>query len=151
MLDTVTPKNPQVWGPPLWNFLHILSFSYPENPTLEEQQDMRNFFLSLHKVLCCKPCKFSFGEKLNRTEFNDALESRKNLKEWLLKIHNEVNKSNNKPMYTMKQLEKDIHSKCEKCSSSGNEKGIFCFNNVLIGIAIIVSIVYVFYCTKKRR
>lgn len=150
MFDTVTPKNPQVWGPPLWNFLHILSFSYPENPTLEEQQDMRNFFLSLHKVLCCKPCKFSFGEKLNRTEFNDALESRKNLKEWLLKIHNEVNKSNNKPMYTMHQLEKDIHSKCEECSSSG-KKGIFCVNNVLICIAIIVAIVYVFYCTKKRR
>lgn len=150
MFDTITPKNPQVWGPPLWNFLHILSFSYPQNPTLEQQQDMRNFFLSLHKVLCCKPCKFSFGGKLNRTEFNDALESRKNLKVWLLKIHNEVNKYNNKPIYTMQQLEKDIHSKCEECSSS-NEKGIFCFNNILMGVAIVAAVVVcTFYYTKRH-
>ena len=27
-----------VWGPPMWHFLHTMSFNYPVNPTAEDKK-----------------------------------------------------------------------------------------------------------------
>ena len=34
----------KVWGPPLWYFLHTISFNYPIYPTKEDQKNYYNFF-----------------------------------------------------------------------------------------------------------
>ena len=46
-----------VWGPSLWHYLHILSFNYPVNPTLENKKQYKNFILSLQYTLPCKFCR----------------------------------------------------------------------------------------------
>ena len=40
-----------VWGPSLWHYLHVMSFNYPNNPTLQEKQYYKNFVLNLQNVL----------------------------------------------------------------------------------------------------
>jgi hypothetical protein len=43
-----------IWGPPMWHFLHTMSFNYPVNPTQEDKEHYRDFVLSLQHVLPCK-------------------------------------------------------------------------------------------------
>jgi len=31
-----------VWGPPLWHFLHTMSFNYPVKPTKDDKQNYMN-------------------------------------------------------------------------------------------------------------
>ena len=31
-----------IWGPPLWHFLHTMSFNYPVNPSSEDKKYYRN-------------------------------------------------------------------------------------------------------------
>ena len=36
-----------VWGPPLWHFLHLMSFNYPVNPTKKQKRDYKRFIHDL--------------------------------------------------------------------------------------------------------
>ena len=40
-----------VWGPPMWHFLHTMSFNYPVEPTLENKKHYKNFIYNLRHVL----------------------------------------------------------------------------------------------------
>jgi hypothetical protein len=40
-----------VWGPPMWHYLHTMSFNYPVNPTPEDKKHYRDFVLNLRYVL----------------------------------------------------------------------------------------------------
>ena len=46
-----------VWGPPMWHFLHTMSFNYPAVPSDEQKQLYREFMLSLPNVLPCRYCR----------------------------------------------------------------------------------------------
>ena len=46
-----------IWGPPLWHFLHIISFNYPVNPTEENKKQYLKFMLDLKYILPCKKCR----------------------------------------------------------------------------------------------
>jgi hypothetical protein len=47
------------WGPPMWHYLHTMSFNYPVNPTKEDKKNYMNFILSLQNVLPCKYCRIN--------------------------------------------------------------------------------------------
>ena len=42
----VSYKNPKIWGPSTWIFLHSISFSYPEKPT---KKDKKNYIFFKNK------------------------------------------------------------------------------------------------------
>ena len=48
-----------VWGPPMWHYLHTMSFNYPIEPTVDDKNNYRNFILSLQNVLPCKYCRMN--------------------------------------------------------------------------------------------
>ena len=88
---------PDLWGPHLWRFLHYLSLSYPSNPTDEEKEIMLNFLESLQEILPCEKCRYNFNKHLDNLDMN-ALNNNENFIKWLFNVHNDVNKSNNKPI-----------------------------------------------------
>ena len=49
-----------IWGPPLWHFLHTMSFNYPINPSFEDQHNYRQFITNLRYILPCKYCRDNF-------------------------------------------------------------------------------------------
>lgn len=108
--------DPKIWGPPTWDFLHYVTLSYPDNPTQEEKNNIRIFFMLIGKVLPCQSCRNNFYKHINihgMTE--EVISNRYNLVMWLIKIHNEVNKMNNKPLLTYEQVIKKYLSKPKKC------------------------------------
>ena len=44
-----------VWGPPMWHYLHTMSFNYPVHPTAADKRNYRAFILGLQHV---RPCKY---------------------------------------------------------------------------------------------
>tara|TARA_B110000208_G_scaffold134954_1_gene163220 strand:- start:376 stop:921 length:546 start_codon:yes stop_codon:yes gene_type:complete len=83
-----------IWGPPLWHFLHTMSFNYPVNPTEEQKDDYSNFLLSLGKILPCIHCRDNFQKNLKNIRFSDNdFDSRDTFSRAIFDLHNEVNKS----------------------------------------------------------
>ena len=46
-----------VWGPPLWHYLHVMSFNYPVKPTADDKKHYRDFICNLRNVLPCRYCR----------------------------------------------------------------------------------------------
>jgi len=84
--------NTTFWGPSGWQFLHTLTFIYPENPSFNDKIKMREFMNSLCFILPCKYCRLSFTKYIKSLPINDYLDSRETMIEWLYKIHNKINK-----------------------------------------------------------
>lgn len=93
-----------VWGPGAWLFLHSITMTYPENPGELEKQFYKNFFKNLGNVLPCPNCKEHYNGHLKEHPIDQNLGSRRQLVEWLINMHNNVNKTLNKPTFTYDQV-----------------------------------------------
>ena len=86
--------NPKLWGESAWKFLHYVTFAYPNNPSIIEKNNYKNFFLDLTNVLPCHVCKENYKEHLKKLPLTDNVLSNKfSLVIWLFNVHNEVNTS----------------------------------------------------------
>ena len=36
--------DPEIWGPSTWIFLHTITLNYPNNPTIYDKQNYKNFY-----------------------------------------------------------------------------------------------------------
>ena len=53
-----------VWGPPLWHYLHVMSFNYPVKPTAADKKHYRDFICNLRNVLPCRYCRENLKKNL---------------------------------------------------------------------------------------
>lgn len=95
---------PNVWGPYGWKFLHFITIGYPENPSNQDKLNYKNFFQSLGNVIPCPTCAQHYKQHLNMYPLTDnILSNKKNVINWLIDVHNEVNKTLNKRTYTYEE------------------------------------------------
>ena len=87
---------PNIWGPGAWLFLHSVTLNYPDNPTNIQKKQYKDFFYSLVNILPCSKCQKNYENHINEYPINFHLNSKEALSRWLVKIHNMVNKINNK-------------------------------------------------------
>lgn len=81
-----------VWGPALWHSLHTISFNYPVNPTREQKNQYRDFFLSLQNVLPCGACRKNLAQNLQAVPLTEhCLKNRKTFSRWLYRLHEQIN------------------------------------------------------------
>ena len=82
-----------VWGPPMWHYLHTMSFNYPVNPTPEDKKHYRDFVLNLRYVLPCKYCRMNLKTNLKTLPLNmSQMESRDTFSRYIYNLHELVNK-----------------------------------------------------------
>lgn len=86
-----------VWGPPMWHFLHTMSFNYPVSPTCEQKQQYYDFIISLKYILPCGKCRANLCKNFKAHPLRKSdLESRHSLSLYIYKLHEVVNKMLNK-------------------------------------------------------
>lgn len=101
---------PETWGPHGWKFIHFITMAYPTHPSKYDKDNYRNFFKDLAHVIPCSLCADNYKDHLRIFPLsNDVLSSRDNLMEWGVKMHNLVNKSNNKKEYSKEEAYKLIN------------------------------------------
>jgi hypothetical protein len=93
---------PNIWGPAGWTFLHSITFQYPEEPTDIDKRKYFTFFHSLKNVLPCPTCRehYETSFEINQIRLNN----RQELIEWLIDIHNDVNRTSGKKVYSYDEV-----------------------------------------------
>ena len=82
-----------VFGPPMWHFLHIMSFNYPVNPTQEDKNHYKDFIYSLRYVLPCKYCRINLTSNLKQKPLQMChMESRETFSRYIYELHELINK-----------------------------------------------------------
>lgn len=93
-------KDPKRWGPHLWQYMHYAAANYPEKPTHKDVDEMVAWLNALPVTIPCPSCEKHYRAHIekNRTKLYDICSSKQSLFNFLVDIHNKVNKLNNKPI-----------------------------------------------------
>ena len=82
-----------VWGPPMWHYLHTMSFNYPVNPTPENKKHYRDFIINLQYVLPCKYCRMNLTNNFKKKPLQMCnMASRDTFSRYVYELHEIVNK-----------------------------------------------------------
>jgi hypothetical protein len=130
---------PEIWGPHGWIFLHTITLNYPHRPTMYDKEQYKNFFLNLQNVLPCKYCSHNYKLHLKKYPITKFLDSKKDLVQWLIHIHNEVNIIFNKKTITYEEfilIYKKIYNK---------KKTNYLFIFIIIFIILFIVILLIIY------
>jgi hypothetical protein len=81
------------WGPPIWHYLHTMSFNYPVNPTEEDKKHYRDFILNLQYVLPCKYCRINLKTNFKQLPLTiKDMKNRDTFSRYIYNLHELVNK-----------------------------------------------------------
>ena len=82
-----------VWGPPMWHYLHTMSFNYTVNPTNEDKRNYMNFVLSLKNVLPCKYCRMNLKTNFKQLPLTMSnMKDRESFSRYVYELHELVNR-----------------------------------------------------------
>ena len=85
-----------IWGPSLWTYLHLLSISYPDKPSKHDKEVFKNLIKYIGLTLPCNICKSHYFNFMTEKKVKIGITNKQNLMELFWKLHNNVNKINNK-------------------------------------------------------
>jgi len=88
----------------IWKLLHETSFKYLDHPTDEEANKVFNFFNNDVKRIPCSTCRAHYNEYLKTRDLKEEVKSKIKLVKWLIDLHNNINKSNNKSSMSYKEV-----------------------------------------------
>lgn len=101
--------SPEIWGSHFWKTLEFITTTYPKNPTTEDIQNYKSFFILFGKVLPCNQCSINYENHLDLFSLEKSLNSRQELIKFLIDLHNKVNKMNNKKVLSYEEAIEKIN------------------------------------------
>lgn len=149
---------PELWGPSFWSTIHLLCLGAPKDISDVIQLQYMAFFNALPYVIPCGTCSQHLLENYKKYPLENYLSSQDKLFQWSVLLHNEVNRSLNKPIWTeeearahwSKKINGFTNSSGESVSSNSYLKRISMVLLSLVAIGIvIVGIIYMIRLFKK--
>ena len=96
--------DPTVWGPKLWFFIHTIALNFPENPSFDDIKSYETFFENLKYIIPCDKCKLHYSQRLRENPISKYLTDNNSLFIYTIDLHNEVNKSLGKRIYSYEEV-----------------------------------------------
>jgi hypothetical protein len=97
-------SGPDIWGPHGWKFLHYVTMGYPDNPTQDDKNTYKQFFELFSHTIPCNLCATNYKYHLQLYPLSDFnLENKMRLIQWGISMHNLVNDSHKKKVYTYEE------------------------------------------------
>mmetsp|Transcript_3158 Transcript_3158/g.9441 ORF Transcript_3158/g.9441 Transcript_3158/m.9441 type:complete len:215 (-) Transcript_3158:194-838(-) len=97
-------RDPGVWGPPTWFFLHSVTLALPERVPPEQQREFSSLMLAMQKLLPCPGCSKHLVGHMREHPLEPHLGTRDGLVQWMIDIHNMVNRDIGKPELTKEEV-----------------------------------------------
>ena len=147
---------PETWGPHGWKFIHFITMAYPTHPSKYDKENYRRFFNDLAHVIPCSLCADNYKDHIRMYPLDDnVLANQESLMEWGVLMHNLVNQSNDKKIFSKDEAfklinEEDIKER-SKCNQLINNQTVqddssqFIFKSVIY-LFIILIIIFMIYC-----
>lgn len=85
-------RNPTVWGPPTWFFLHSMTLALDDDVPADQQAHIKSLMNDLTAVLPCPSCGVNLAKHMKEHPIDMHLTKRKDMVKWMVDIHNMVNK-----------------------------------------------------------
>lgn len=135
--------SPNEWGPSAWRFMHYITMAYPDNPTTIDKQNMKTFFSSIGSILPCEKCRINFAKHTSVYPLNDyVLNSRFDLVNWLIDVHNEVNKMNGKKVLSYDEvIQLYLYKQHDNCLIVNTRTAV-----IIVSLVIIIVLVIIMKC-----
>jgi hypothetical protein len=138
---------PEIWGKYGWNFLHLVTFGYPEKPTEDDKQHFYDYFHALKHVLPCEKCRYNMNDHLKKFPLTEEiLSSRKKLIKWGIDLHNVVNYYTGKDMLSYTEALNEINKLINPTKTSG-----VTFYVIFVFALIIVAYMAYYYITRQHK
>ena len=137
---------PETWGPHGWKFIHYVTLGYPDKPTNQDKKKYKIFLTLIKDVLPCNICANHYANNIKKLQLTEkVMSSRDTLVKWGIDLHNIVNRSKNKLLYSYDDALKIINadSKCVANIAVKQNNGSTLFK--LIGILcalVLIAVVY---------
>ena len=145
-----TGLNSDIWGNGAWVFLHSITLTYPNNPTVNDKKTYKSFFETLGYLLPCNQCSNHYNDYLESNPINEqVLENKESLTKWLYNLHNNVNHLLNKRKIDFSEfIDKyyDMYSKNNSNVNLNQNDLVFYGLLIIVIIGIIGIIVYKSKC-----
>lgn len=90
-----------VWGPALWKVIHLAPLIIDSTETELKTHSYKALMSCLQIVLPCPICRVHFRKNLPKIIIDDYIHSPRGLFLWSVAMHNEVNASLDKKIYTV--------------------------------------------------
>ena len=98
LIERVSNIDGGLWGPPLWEYLHMMSLKYSNSPSYNEKRTMKNLLNNISHFLPCDKCRNHAVEYMNNNDLDIATTNTDTLFRFLVDFHNSVNKRLGKPI-----------------------------------------------------
>jgi hypothetical protein len=136
--------DPTVWGPKLWLFIHTIALNFPDKPSFEDVKNYEMFFENLKYIIPCEACRLHYTQRLSANPVSKYLTDANTLFIYTIDLHNEVNKSLKKKIYSYEEVAKMYRNYYNKPYSLKNVKNkIFNKRNLIILLVIIAVCVLI--------
>ena len=81
-----------VWGPPMWHYLHTISFNYPTKPTKLDKIRYKNTIVNLQYTLPCGKCRENLKENFKKLPITmKAMKNRETFSRYIYELHELIN------------------------------------------------------------
>lgn len=94
----------KIWGKSGWKFLFCVAYEYPKEPTYTDIQNYERFFQSLQFILPCESYRRQYSKLYTQVPIEPYLTTTRYLFQWVLNMHNLVNKEIGRPLITHKDV-----------------------------------------------
>mmetsp|Transcript_60016 Transcript_60016/g.113071 ORF Transcript_60016/g.113071 Transcript_60016/m.113071 type:complete len:190 (+) Transcript_60016:167-736(+) len=109
-------RDPDSWGPAMWQSLHCMAHHLPSKVPLETQKSFQAMVESLPQLLPCKACGDHLRQHLADDPVGPNLGTRDSIEQWLIRLHNAVNVQTGKRVLSQAEA---VLANDEMCGPAG--------------------------------
>lgn len=144
---------PNIWGPSAWTFIHLMVLSEKEPFDRDRLQYYQQFFNVLTHLLPCEKCREHLKQNLTKLPSLDTIQTKQDLFNWTIKLHNLVNQITNKRTWSLEEATlhwNNIVSGQIKLEHNGiHDIENISTKQILYGIVIVAVIMLITWITMK--
>lgn len=116
-----------VWGPPMWHYLHTISFNYPIKPTKLDKIRYKNTIVNLQYTLPCGKCRENLKGNFKKLPITmKTMKNRETFSRYIYELHELINTMLNKKSGLTYEMVRDryelFRSRCNKTSKKNTKE-----------------------------